>query len=195
MTQETTSTKGLSPTPWSYDYNPYTLQDGRELAAFEICDANCDRIFETNEHLPYETQEANAQLAAAAPELRRALEDCLLILADYDEADNDEGAAYRQGIEALSLCTGTYPLEPTGPRSPLVRFDAYEVHGVRRYEEESDRYCEQVEDKDAQFWSLYGCLPDGEQTCIGDFKSRGAAEEVYSRITGLSYPSPETKGA
>jgi hypothetical protein len=72
-----TNTAKHSPAPWSYEYNPYTVHrdgaDDSELAAFEICDAEQDRIFDTNEDMPCELQEANACLAAAAPVMLEAL--------------------------------------------------------------------------------------------------------------------------
>ena len=72
-----TSTTPHSPTPWSYEYNPYTVQRGvaaaEELPAFEIFDAGQNKIFDSNEDMPCETQEANARLASAAPELLEAL--------------------------------------------------------------------------------------------------------------------------
>lgn len=40
-----------APAPWSYDYNPYLLKDGTEIPAFEICDADQNRLF-TTEELP-----------------------------------------------------------------------------------------------------------------------------------------------
>jgi hypothetical protein len=71
-----TDTK-YSPTPWTYGYNPYTVQRGdtaaEELAAFEIFDAGQNKIFDTNEDMPCEIQEANAQLASAAPAMLEAL--------------------------------------------------------------------------------------------------------------------------
>ena len=72
-----TNTTPHSPAPWSYGYNPYTLQkagaDDRELPAFEIFDAEGNKVFDTNEDLPAEIQEANASLATAAPALLEAL--------------------------------------------------------------------------------------------------------------------------
>jgi hypothetical protein len=65
-----------STAPWSYYYNPYTLERGddtAELPAFEIFDAEQTKIFDTNEDLPAEIQEANARLAAAAPAMLEAL--------------------------------------------------------------------------------------------------------------------------
>ena len=67
----------ISPAPWAYEYNPYTLQRGddaaTELPAFEIFDAEQNKIFDTNEDMPSEIQEANARLATAAPAMREAL--------------------------------------------------------------------------------------------------------------------------
>jgi hypothetical protein len=66
-----------SPAPWQVEYSPYTLQAagtvGKELPAFEILDAEGSKLFDTNEDLPSEIQEANACLATAAPALLEAL--------------------------------------------------------------------------------------------------------------------------
>src|SRR4051812_33683217 len=54
-----------SPAPWQYEYSPYTLRAtgegeagtvGDELAAFEIFDAEGNKIFDTNEDTPVELQ-------------------------------------------------------------------------------------------------------------------------------------------
>lgn len=71
--------------------------------------------------------------------------------------------------------------------SDIVPFDDYEIHGVREHDEGTGKYCEQVPDEDAAFWSLYGHIPGQGLECIGDFKSRQHAEEVYRRITGRPY--------
>jgi hypothetical protein len=63
------------------------------------------------------------------------------------------------------------------------QFEDYEIHGVI----EVDRTCEQVDDEEAQFWSLYGRIPGLGLECIGDFRSRELAEEIYARITGRCY--------
>jgi len=70
-------------------------------------------------------------------------------------------------------------------------FDGYEVHGVRKFGRGAGRNCEQVPDEKAQFWSLYGHIPGRGLECIGDFKSRALAEEVYARITGRAYRDGE----
>jgi hypothetical protein len=68
-----------------------------------------------------------------------------------------------------------------------VAFDAYEISGVRRFGRGKDRYCERVPDDEAQFWSLYGHIQGQGAECIGDYRTREFAEEVYARITGRRY--------
>jgi len=73
-----TTTK-YSPAPWGYQYNPYTVRPvgcdsaGTELPAYEILDAEGNKVFDTNEDTPGELQEANACLGAAAPAMLAAL--------------------------------------------------------------------------------------------------------------------------
>ena len=66
------TTPEYSPAPWSYDYSPYRSRQGEdgidsEIPAFEIVDADCNKIFDTNEDSPCELQEANARMAASCP--------------------------------------------------------------------------------------------------------------------------------
>ena len=68
-----------------------------------------------------------------------------------------------------------------------TRFDDYEIHGVYEFSEDDRSFCEQVPDDEAQFWSLYGHIPGQGLDCIGDFKTRQHAEEVFARITGRCY--------
>src|ERR1700691_4171826 len=100
-----------SPAPWSYEYNPYrvTREPGgieTELAAFEIFDADCNKVFDTNEDTPSELQEANARLASTTPRLLAALIVCADLLADYDEAEGEEGEAYREAVAAIREANG-----------------------------------------------------------------------------------------
>ena len=102
-----------SPTPWTYEYSPYTVQpqasprgDGAEIAAFQILDADGVKVFDTNEDSPAELQEANACLASRAPTLLAALIVCAGLLADYDEAEGEEGDAYREAVAAIAQATG-----------------------------------------------------------------------------------------
>lgn len=100
-----------SPEPWSYEYSPYRVRrepDGieSELAAFEVFDAEGDKIFDTNEDRDPELQEANARLGSTAPRLLAALIVCADLLADYDEAEGEEGDAYREATAAIAEATG-----------------------------------------------------------------------------------------
>jgi hypothetical protein len=57
--------KGLkcTPGPWTYQYNPYTSQDGCEIPAWEV--HGDEKVCDTNEDRPAEEQEANARMIAA----------------------------------------------------------------------------------------------------------------------------------
>src|ERR1700683_4025490 len=94
-----------SPTPWTYNYSPYLGRNG-ELAAFEVFDADSNKVFDTNEDTDAELQEANARLGSTAPRLLAALIVCADLLADYDEAEGEEGDAYREALAAIAEATG-----------------------------------------------------------------------------------------
>lgn len=103
----------FSPAPWSYEYSPYTVRSdssplgvGAEIPAYEVFDANGNKVFDTNEDTPAELQEANAQMGSAAPRLFAALIVCADLLADYDEAECEEGEAYREAKAAIADATG-----------------------------------------------------------------------------------------
>jgi hypothetical protein len=100
-----------SPAPWNYEYSPYRSRRGEdgidsELPAFEVFDADCNKLFDTNEDTPSELQEANARLAASAPMLLTSLVTCADLLADYDESNGPEGEAYRRALVAIAEATG-----------------------------------------------------------------------------------------
>ena len=94
-----------SPAPWAYDYSPYQGNHG-EIPAFEIFDADGNKVFDTNEDSPAELQEANARMGAAAPRLLASLVRCANLLADYDESSGEEGDAYREAMAAITEATG-----------------------------------------------------------------------------------------
>lgn len=97
-----------SPEPWAYDYNPYAGQDGCEIPAFEVLDAECNKVFDTNEDTPAELQEANARLGAAAPTLLDALTYFFNIMHDY-ESSIEKGyvqQAMKQAKAAIDIATG-----------------------------------------------------------------------------------------
>ena len=96
--------------------------------------------------------------------------------------------AVRSSLKAAFDAGSTKAPAAATARSDLpIPFDAYEIHGVREFGRGKSRYCEQVPDDEAQFWSLYGHAADCHWQCLGNFKSREFTEEVYARITGESY--------
>ena len=75
------------------------------------------------------------------------------------------------------------------PKSSMLptRFDCYEIHGITEYEESGNKWCEQVAEDEATFWSIFGHIPGEGSACIGDFRTREHAEDIYARITGRCY--------
>lgn len=109
------STSQHSAAPWSYEYSPYTVRTpgthgtknvGDDIPAYEIFDADGNKVFDTNEDTPADLQEANACLASAAPRLLASLLICANLLADYDESDGEEGDAYREAVAAIAEASG-----------------------------------------------------------------------------------------
>jgi hypothetical protein len=69
-------------------------------------------------------------------------------------------------------------------------YDNYEISPCRRYEEPDSPgkfYFEVCEPEEAHVWTLYGHISGEGVQAIGDFASRQAAEQVYTRITGLPF--------
>ena len=69
-------------------------------------------------------------------------------------------------------------------------YDNYEISPCRRYEEPDAPgkfYFEVCEPEEADVWTLYGHIDGQGVEAIGDFSSREAAEQVYSRITGQPF--------
>lgn len=64
----------------------------------------------------------------------------------------------------------------------MTSFVYYEVHAVRDLGEDA----EICSDAEADFWSAYGVLENGERICIGDFNSRLQADTVVSLITATN---------
>ena len=102
-----------SPAPWNYECSPYTVRSdasplgvGAEIPAYEIFDADGNKVFDTNEDSPAELQEANARMGAAAPRLLASLVTCANLLADYDESEGPEGDAYREALAAIAKAAG-----------------------------------------------------------------------------------------
>jgi hypothetical protein len=167
------------------------------------------RSISTWEWLEEQTESAHGAPAPADGTLDTRL--LAIIEAILPYAENESHSLYEcwrrdgdpQVKESSDACAGAIrqahvmlgPLraasEPTSD-GPPAGFDAYEIHGVKEYDAGPNgdaKHCEQVDDDDAQFWSLYGHIPGHGAECIGDFKTREHAEEVYARITGRRYGS------
>jgi hypothetical protein len=89
-------------------------------------------------------------------------------------------AAFEAGAE-----TKVFP--STAGAALATPFDGYEIHGIKEFGKGKRRYCEQVPDSQAEFWSLFGHIPGQGLDCIGDFATREHAEEIFARITGKPY--------
>lgn len=91
-----------TPGPWTYQYSPYTSQDGKEIPAFEV--NGVEKVCDTNEDRPSEEQEANARLIAAAPELLAAAKK---VVRRWKKGDLAE--AVRELNAAISTAKGRAP--------------------------------------------------------------------------------------
>ena len=105
------TTTQRTPGPWTYTYAPYTTQDGKELPAFEI-HGEREKVCDTVEDQPTETQEGNARLIAAAPELLDALVD--LVARNRSEARecgfaDGEMSWLEQADRAIATAKGERP--------------------------------------------------------------------------------------
>lgn len=59
-------------------------------------------------------------------------------------------------------------------------FVGYEVVPLREVE---SNYCAVVaDDATADWWSIYGVLPDGKRVCIGDYSERHEADAVIELL-------------
>lgn len=70
------------------------------------------------------------------------------------------------------------------------RFDDYEIHSCRRFQEDGERlrfYYETCAPHEADIWTVYGHIPGQGVEAIGDFETREHALEVFARITGRRY--------
>jgi hypothetical protein len=85
--------------------------DGRALPAFEIFDAEGDKLFDTNEDMPAEIQEANVRLATAALAMLEALrlaQRALNTAPRFRVGDMDSYQIAAQVDNAIAEATGTW---------------------------------------------------------------------------------------
>jgi hypothetical protein len=74
-----------------------------DVENYEELEAECQKSLESGPAASdAELKKANAHLAATAPRLLAALIVCADLLADYDEAEGEEGDAYREAVDAIA---------------------------------------------------------------------------------------------
>ena len=78
------TTTARTPGPWTYQYSPWSAQDGSDIPAFEVHGEV--KVCDTDENRPVEEQEANARLIAASLELYDALEYFFNIMHDHESS-------------------------------------------------------------------------------------------------------------
>jgi hypothetical protein len=121
-----------------------------------------------------------------APAVSRLLSACQMVV---DRWQNGHLAEAARDCNTAIASLGNPVTATANARSDLAMpFDAYEIHGIFEIaDDDGRRFCERVGDEEAQFWRLYGHAADCHWLCLGNFKSREFAEEVFSRITGEPY--------
>lgn len=72
---------------WTYEYSPFTSQQGREIPAFEIFDHKSRTVLMTNENHSRIEQEKVAGLAIKAPALASLSERIILCWNNYNHPD------------------------------------------------------------------------------------------------------------
>jgi hypothetical protein len=157
-----------SPSPWQYEYNPYTLQaagsEGKELPAFQILDAEGNKILETNEDMPAKIQEDNARLATAAPKLLAALWAAMPFVEQWSEwvfACEDYGEKSDEIDRQLGRMQEIYA-EATGQQSDAVR-----VTRAIEYLMQADWFSFSETDERI-VRAEYSTVPDGFGPVVGD---------------------------
>jgi hypothetical protein len=111
-------TQNLLHTPWKLYFDRDGTEDfgiicdaeGKDIAASHLPSTRIgERTFETGTFwLPEEDHEElpvlvrQLRIMTAAPRLLAALITCADLLADYDDSDGEEGAAYREALAAIT---------------------------------------------------------------------------------------------
>lgn len=152
--------------------------EGETLSA--LVDVAGDDEYEQSRFINFEDERQRK----AAPALLAA---CRMVVERWERGDLAEAA--RACHAAIEQAAVTSPPKESLTAALPNRFDDYEIHGVYEFSDDGRTFCEQVADDEAQFWSLYGHIHGQGAECIGDFKTRNHAEEVYARITGRRYGS------
>ena len=80
----------ISKAPWTYEYEPYTSQEGKEIPNYTIYsneeNPEFSKVCDTNENAPAEIQECNAKRIVASNHLLASLQ-ALLECAELNQDD------------------------------------------------------------------------------------------------------------
>lgn len=87
---------------FTYEYSPYTGQDGEEIPAFEIFNEAGEKVADTNENLPCEEQERIAMLFSASPALLDVLEQAKDCFGQHNLLSTATDEERRQAISRFS---------------------------------------------------------------------------------------------
>ena len=87
---------------------------------------------------------------------------------------------------------GPSPIELAKAMTPfwfetIHGYDGLELAPVAEYEDKDGiKYCERMDHpKDAQFWSVYGHLPEGGVECFEDFKTEQEASAFAEKLLSM----------
>ena len=92
------STPNHTPAPWKSRATDW----GKGHSIIDGKGCNIARI-NPKSPISMTEKQVNARLIAAAPELLKSLKRCALLLADFDEQDDEEGQAYREAMKIISM--------------------------------------------------------------------------------------------
>ena len=103
-----TNTAKHTPGPWATEYDINEHGSDCVIVTKDYNYRICDIYSRSNDGMtvPDDAASANARLIAAAPDLLEALKVCADLLADYDEAEGEEGDAYREALAAIAKAEG-----------------------------------------------------------------------------------------
>ena len=95
-------------------------------------------------------------------------------------------------IKASPIPSGPSPIALAKAMTPfwfetIHSYDGLELAPVAEYEDKDGvKYCERVDDpSDAQFWSVYGHLPEGGVQCLEDYDTEQEASAFAEQLLSL----------
>jgi hypothetical protein len=108
----------------------------------------------------------------------------------FETRDQAEDAIKDHITDCINAVEGGYMEDSPDPTDfrvvtvpePVTPFDNYEIHPCRAITESGHTWTEQCELREAQFFTLFGHIPQQGLEAIGDFVTQELAEEVLLRI-------------